>query len=191
MGKKLSCNHVRSYKYFIETVNSPNKFWAVECKSWEDYRAGNCFKCDYNQRFRNGTQCARFGFHSITSFANRTSLLRHRNSRTDFMLNESPVRRYISMYLITGDSEPFYSKLNFYTDKPINWIKNFFWNLKNDFCITGSQYRVNWKISESSHEIGKFKLKIIGKDGETEFMDLTDRYEYLKTLLTRAVNEIF
>ncbi|EEB12620.1 Ves G 1 allergen precursor, putative [Pediculus humanus corporis] len=69
--KMISCNHVRSYQYFIETINSPEKFLAVECKSWEHYLNGSCFKCDYNSAYKNGTLCAPFGFHSASVFTNK------------------------------------------------------------------------------------------------------------------------
>lgn len=65
----IGCNHVRSYQYFTETINSPEKFLAVECRSWEHYLNGSCFKCDYDPVFKNGTQCARLGFDAPLSFS--------------------------------------------------------------------------------------------------------------------------
>ncbi|KAK6639823.1 hypothetical protein RUM43_008098 [Polyplax serrata] len=150
LTKMIGCNHVRSYQYFIETINSPEKFLAVECKSWEHYLNGTCFKCDYNPTHKNGTQCAKLGFHSMASFfSHKLSTSKHRK-HSDFMLTESPKRRFVNMYVITGAESPFYR----------------------------SQYRVSWKISDSCHEIGKFKLQIIGSDGSTTFMSLGNRVQY-------------
>ncbi|XP_032683043.1 pancreatic lipase-related protein 2-like isoform X2 [Odontomachus brunneus] len=50
----LSCNHIRSYEYFIESINSPCPFIAVPCNSWQKFQEGSCFDCK-NQ------YCPRFG----------------------------------------------------------------------------------------------------------------------------------
>lgn len=71
----IGCNHIRSYQYFIETVNSPEKFLAAECQSWEHYQNGSCFQCDYNPKNINATKCVRLGFHSINSFLSRYAQL--------------------------------------------------------------------------------------------------------------------
>ncbi|XP_011306825.1 pancreatic triacylglycerol lipase [Fopius arisanus] len=51
----LSCNHIRSYDYFIESINTACPFLAVPCSSWRNFQDGNCFDC-VNQ------YCPRFGF---------------------------------------------------------------------------------------------------------------------------------
>ncbi|XP_012233169.2 pancreatic lipase-related protein 2-like [Linepithema humile] len=50
----LGCNHIRSYEYFIESINSPCPFIAVPCSSWDKFQEGSCFDC-VNQ------YCPRFG----------------------------------------------------------------------------------------------------------------------------------
>ncbi|XP_014479346.1 PREDICTED: pancreatic triacylglycerol lipase-like [Dinoponera quadriceps] len=45
--KFLSCNHVRSYEYFIESINSPCPFLAMPCSSWEKFQEGGCFDCKH------------------------------------------------------------------------------------------------------------------------------------------------
>ncbi|EFN77854.1 pancreatic lipase-related protein 2 [Harpegnathos saltator] len=50
----LSCNHIRSYEYFIESINSPCPFLAIPCSSWDKFQEGGCFDCK-NQ------YCPRFG----------------------------------------------------------------------------------------------------------------------------------
>ncbi|KAL0277659.1 UNVERIFIED_CONTAM: hypothetical protein PYX00_004877 [Menopon gallinae] len=150
MQKKIGCNHVRSYQYFTETINSPDKFLAVECPSWEEYLEGSCFHCNYSTIDKNGTQCARLGFHSVLAFSNRFHLNKYKKSAADFFLTESPQRRFVKMYLITGSSQPFYR----------------------------SQYKVIWKISNSSNEIGKFRVQILGSEGETDYMDLGESTKY-------------
>ena len=51
----LGCNHIRSYEYFIESINTACPFLAVPCESWDRFLEGNCFDC-VNQ------YCPRFGF---------------------------------------------------------------------------------------------------------------------------------
>ncbi|XP_012258087.2 pancreatic triacylglycerol lipase-like [Athalia rosae] len=50
----LGCNHIRSYEYFMESINTVCPFLAVPCSSWERFKAGHCFDC-VNQ------YCPRFG----------------------------------------------------------------------------------------------------------------------------------
>ncbi|XP_046476732.1 inactive pancreatic lipase-related protein 1 isoform X1 [Neodiprion pinetum] len=51
----LGCNHIRSYEYFIESINTACPFLAVPCSSWTRFQEGGCFDC-VNQ------YCPRFGF---------------------------------------------------------------------------------------------------------------------------------
>ncbi|XP_029155587.1 pancreatic triacylglycerol lipase-like [Nylanderia fulva] len=50
----LGCNHIRSYEYFIESINSLCPFLSVPCNSWDKFQEGRCFDC-VNQ------YCPRFG----------------------------------------------------------------------------------------------------------------------------------
>ncbi|XP_003701803.1 pancreatic triacylglycerol lipase [Megachile rotundata] len=50
----LGCNHIRSYEYFIESINTNCPFLAVPCSSWDKFEEGSCFDC-VNQ------YCPRFG----------------------------------------------------------------------------------------------------------------------------------
>ncbi|XP_012288551.1 pancreatic triacylglycerol lipase [Orussus abietinus] len=51
----LGCNHIRSYEYFIESINTVCPYLAVPCSSWERFQEGKCFDC-VNQ------YCPRLGF---------------------------------------------------------------------------------------------------------------------------------
>lgn len=57
----LGCNHVRSYQFFTESINTKCPFTAVSCDSYEDFKAGECFSCE--DRF-----CVRFGYDSIKTY---------------------------------------------------------------------------------------------------------------------------
>lgn len=50
----LGCNHIRSYEYFVESINTDCPFLAVPCASWDKFQEGGCFDC-VNQ------YCPRFG----------------------------------------------------------------------------------------------------------------------------------
>lgn len=51
----LGCNHIRSYDYFIESINTDCPFLAVPCSSWTQFQEGKCFDCT-NQ------YCPRLGY---------------------------------------------------------------------------------------------------------------------------------
>ncbi|XP_049844178.1 pancreatic triacylglycerol lipase-like isoform X1 [Schistocerca gregaria] len=95
----VSCNHLRSYEYYMESINTKYPFMAIECKSWEDFLNGSCFSCgkhyDIKNGYKNGeSYCTRFGYnsqpHMVTNSKNR--ILQRRSVKT---------------YLITGSETPF------------------------------------------------------------------------------------
>ncbi|XP_011495868.1 PREDICTED: pancreatic triacylglycerol lipase-like isoform X2 [Ceratosolen solmsi marchali] len=53
----LGCNHIRSYEYFIESINTACPFLSVPCTSWEKFQNGSCFDCVEQH-------CPRFGFNA-------------------------------------------------------------------------------------------------------------------------------
>ncbi|KAI8793133.1 triacylglycerol lipase [Biomphalaria glabrata] len=76
-AREGACNHARSVKYFIESVNVKCPYTAYPCSGEEDFVSGKCRTCS--------TQgCARMGFHAKP-------------------INEL-IQKY---YLTTSDSEPF------------------------------------------------------------------------------------
>ncbi len=43
LRRLLSCNHIRAYEFFTESINSQKcQFIGVECGSWQDFYAGKC-----------------------------------------------------------------------------------------------------------------------------------------------------
>lgn len=50
----LGCNHIRSYEYFVESINTRCPFIASPCSSWDKFQEGKCFDC-INQ------YCPKFG----------------------------------------------------------------------------------------------------------------------------------
>jgi len=62
----LKCEHIRSYEYYTESINSECPFTAFPCANEDDYLAGKCSECP------NGS-CSRMGFHADKSIPkNRT-----------------------------------------------------------------------------------------------------------------------
>ncbi|XP_043250444.1 pancreatic triacylglycerol lipase-like [Colletes gigas] len=41
----LSCNHIRSYEYFTESINTACPFLGIPCSSWDKFQEGSCFDC--------------------------------------------------------------------------------------------------------------------------------------------------
>lgn len=60
----LSCNHVRSHQYMIESIKTSCPFLAVTCDSYEAFLEGKCFNCTGGA----GNNCLNFGFHSQQSY---------------------------------------------------------------------------------------------------------------------------
>ncbi|CAB3377371.1 Hypothetical predicted protein [Cloeon dipterum] len=80
--KALGCNHIRSYEYFTESVNTKCEFTGAECESFERYENGLCFGC---KELGGSRACARMGFHA----------------------RPIPHRSLVQMYLSTADKTPF------------------------------------------------------------------------------------
>ncbi|XP_048407112.1 pancreatic lipase-related protein 2-like [Stegostoma tigrinum] len=40
-----ACSHLRSYKYYTESIRTKNGFIGIPCNSYDDFTAGNCFSC--------------------------------------------------------------------------------------------------------------------------------------------------
>ncbi|XP_051883684.1 pancreatic lipase-related protein 2-like [Pristis pectinata] len=40
-----ACNHLRSYKYYTESITTKDGFIGIPCTTYDDFKAGNCFKC--------------------------------------------------------------------------------------------------------------------------------------------------
>ncbi|XP_042218331.1 uncharacterized protein LOC121863643, partial [Homarus americanus] len=81
----IGCNHIRSYEYFTESINSECPFLSIECGSWEAYWKGLCWECGDDW-----SRCARMGAHT--------------DSYLNYSLPDVPLKK---MYLITGPDSPF------------------------------------------------------------------------------------
>ncbi|XP_068209497.1 pancreatic triacylglycerol lipase-like isoform X3 [Palaemon carinicauda] len=81
----IGCNHIRSYEYFTESINSACPFLSIRCASWEAYWKGFCWQCGDDW-----AKCARMGAHA-DSYLNYTV----------------PGSVNMKMYLITGPESPF------------------------------------------------------------------------------------
>ncbi|KAF4532040.1 hypothetical protein B566_EDAN015566 [Ephemera danica] len=83
--RALGCNHVRSYEFFTESINTQCDFLAVECESYEMFEAGDCFACPSTNYYNVEPTCSRLGFDS----------------------SPSPPRNQIQLYLKTAAKPPF------------------------------------------------------------------------------------
>ncbi|XP_064104797.1 pancreatic triacylglycerol lipase-like isoform X3 [Macrobrachium nipponense] len=81
----IGCNHIRSYEYFTESINSDCPFLSIQCASWEAYWRGFCWQCGDDW-----AKCNRMGAHA-DSYLNYTG----------------PGSVNTKMYLITGAESPF------------------------------------------------------------------------------------
>ncbi|KAJ9584757.1 hypothetical protein L9F63_020907, partial [Diploptera punctata] len=95
--KMISCNHIRSYQYFTESIN-PNEchFVGTECDSWEHFLNGSCFDCTSSNKCPFQTK---LGFHADTYLRKGTEY--------GSPLRLPPSRSHIKLYMMTGDQSPF------------------------------------------------------------------------------------
>nr|CAD7403198.1 unnamed protein product [Timema cristinae] len=116
----LSCNHLRSYEYFIHSINanSSTAFMAAECPSWKAFQNGTCFSCSNDVQTLTGggygikrrsvevpavrdqpPLCTKMGFHADAylkvSFEGRT-------------IHAQPMRKHVQLFLMTGAEKPFW-----------------------------------------------------------------------------------
>lgn len=89
----LSCNHLRSYQYFTESIHSKCPFMGITCDSFESFKEGKCARCD-----ENGQQCVRMGYHSYEDY------------RPLVRAKKIDMKRPPVLYLMTGDKAPFCRK---------------------------------------------------------------------------------
>ncbi|XP_044272096.1 pancreatic triacylglycerol lipase isoform X1 [Tribolium madens] len=90
--KYMGCNHMRSYEFFIESIN-PNRgcsFLTVGCNNYEDFLTGKCFDCG-----RRNQKCIQFGYHSHKEYK---ELIKRR-----LIAPESNMVQF----LITGETKPY------------------------------------------------------------------------------------
>lgn len=88
----VSCNHLRSYEFFTESIAPECPFNAIGCESYADFKAGRCFKCDEDH------PCIRFGLHSYESYK--------RLQENGLIRSSEPIKAY----LMTDAKSPYCRK---------------------------------------------------------------------------------
>ena len=85
LRRLLSCNHIRAYEYFIDSINRDGcQFIGVECESWDSFVEGECPGCRKDM-----DNCDEMGFHAFAK------------------LNGARPNRLRSLYLYTDEKRPF------------------------------------------------------------------------------------
>ncbi|XP_049646396.1 pancreatic lipase-related protein 3 [Suncus etruscus] len=75
----ISCNHVRSYHYYIESILNPDAFIAYPCRSYTSFKTGNCF------------HCPKEGCPMMGHFADKFHLKNKKSNRLYYFLNTGKV----------------------------------------------------------------------------------------------------
>lgn len=88
----VSCNHLRAYEFFTESIEPDCPFNAIGCDSYADFKAGRCFKCDQDH------PCIRFGLHSYESYK--------RLQENGLIRSSDPIKTY----LMTDAKSPYCRK---------------------------------------------------------------------------------
>ena len=64
-GEFVACDHLRSYKFFTESINSRCPFMAFPCNKEEDFTNGRCQSCS------SSNECGRMGFYANETVPSR------------------------------------------------------------------------------------------------------------------------
>ncbi|XP_036866848.2 pancreatic lipase-related protein 3 isoform X2 [Manis javanica] len=81
----FDCNHARSHHFYTESILNPDAFIAYPCRSYKDFKAGNCFHCSQE------------GCPTMGHFADRFHLKNMKPNRPYYFLNTgtlSPFARW-------------------------------------------------------------------------------------------------
>ncbi|XP_064125971.1 pancreatic lipase-related protein 3 [Loxodonta africana] len=81
----FDCNHARSHRFYAESILNPDAFIAYPCRSYESFKAGNCFHCPEE------------GCPTMGHFADRFHLKNMKDDRPYYFLNTgtlSPFARW-------------------------------------------------------------------------------------------------
>ncbi|XP_019515637.1 PREDICTED: pancreatic lipase-related protein 3 [Hipposideros armiger] len=81
----FDCNHARSHRFYVESILNPDAFIAYPCRSYESFKAGNCF------------HCPKGGCPTMGHFADRFHLRNQKPNRPYYFLNTgafSPFARW-------------------------------------------------------------------------------------------------
>ncbi|XP_030380899.1 pancreatic triacylglycerol lipase [Scaptodrosophila lebanonensis] len=89
----LGCNHIRSYQYFTESIESKCPFMGISCDSFDSFKEIKCSSCH-----EPGRLCMRMGFHSHADYKHLVA----RNQIKPHSHSTPPV-----LYLMTGERKPF------------------------------------------------------------------------------------
>ena len=82
----LSCNHIRAYEYFIDSINPKTcQMIGMECDTWENFQNGQCQNCQENMG-----NCDLLGFYAF-AYLNGTKASKRRHG----------------LYLHTNEKSPF------------------------------------------------------------------------------------
>ncbi|XP_076982249.1 inactive pancreatic lipase-related protein 1 [Tamandua tetradactyla] len=77
----MACNHLRSYKYYSESILNPDGFTAYPCASYKSFTSNKCFPCP-------AEGCPQMG-HYADKFASRTS-----EEQQKFFLNTGDASKF-------------------------------------------------------------------------------------------------
>ncbi|KAK7794265.1 hypothetical protein R5R35_013600 [Gryllus longicercus] len=180
LQKFLSCNHIRSYKYYTESINTRCPYMAIACESWEHFKNGSCFKCASEitpESHRRGERlCATFGYHSLSH------LNQQWNGKSLSLSQEK-------LYLMTGSRTPFcqeHYKVGLHISGLPHSVKHgaeigMFWvTLLGD---KGTSHRMGFTTSEQLYEPGSVHQTVIASRGVGAIQSVIVEWEYRMSFL--------
>ncbi|NXR81554.1 LIPP lipase, partial [Pycnonotus jocosus] len=123
----VACNHLRSYKYYSDSIIYPDGFLGYPCASYDLFQAGNCFPCPsegcpnmghYADRFKDKIKSDLVKLYLNTAEARDFPLWRYKVTVT--LSGNRNVRGYVNVALYGSDGNTRQYQITKGTLKPDN-----------------------------------------------------------------------
>ncbi|XP_068081531.1 pancreatic triacylglycerol lipase isoform X2 [Anabrus simplex] len=180
LQKFLSCNHIRSYQYYIESINTKCPYMGISCDSWEQFQNGSCFRCateiSPQSKLRGEMLCTKFGYGSLDD-------LMHRWHGTPLKLSQE------RLFLMTNSGSPFcqeHYRVSLHISGSAQSVKHggeigMFWvTLLGE---NGSSHRMQLTPSEQLYEPDSYHRVVVAGRGVGKLRGAFIEWEYRMSFL--------
>ncbi|KFO98052.1 Pancreatic triacylglycerol lipase, partial [Calypte anna] len=128
----MACNHLRSYKYYSDSIIYPDGFLGYSCASYELFESGNCFPCPkegcpnmghYADKFKGKIDSGFLKLYLNTGEAKDFPLWRYKVTVT--LSGKSKVKGYVNIALYGSDGNTRQHRIFKGTLRPSNTYTGF------------------------------------------------------------------
>ncbi|XP_044754257.1 pancreatic lipase-related protein 2 isoform X1 [Coccinella septempunctata] len=103
--KYIGCNHIKSYEFFIESINPKCSWYTMSCSSFEEFQDGKCFECGELKK-----NCLKFGYHGRRHYTQLVAkgVIKQNDNLTQYLMTGSDrpyCRAHYKIMVTISDSE--------------------------------------------------------------------------------------